>query len=334
MNAAIRGTGSSLPESKLTNADLERMLDTNDDWIVVRTGIRERRVLDAQEATSDIATRAARQALDMAGLEPDEIDLIVVATTTPDMFTPSTANLVQRNLRIQRPIVSFDLNAACSGFIYALEVTNALMASGRYERALLIGAEAMTRFVDYRDRQVCILFGDGAGALLLEANGGTGDVLATTLKADAGFWDLVRIPGGAAARPASPYMLTQREQFLRMEGRQVFKLAVQALEQVARDTLDKVGWRIEDVDHMIFHQANRRILKAVAERLEIPPEKLPTNLALTGNTAAASIPILLDECQRAARFRPGDRILAAAFGAGLTWAGCAMRWSLDLPPPV
>lgn len=332
MSAVIRGTGSSLPESKLTNADLERMLDTSDEWIVVRTGIRERCVLEADQATSDMATRAAQQALDMAGATPDDLDLIVVATISPDMLTPSTANLVQRNLLIGRPIPSFDLNAAFSGFIYGLEVVNTLLASGSYRRALLIGAETLTRFVDYQDRQVCVLFGDGAGAVLLEVEEGEGDVLATTLKADPGFSDLIRIPGGAAARPASPYTLTQREQFLRMEERQLFKLAVQALEQVAKDTLEKVGWRIEDVDHLIVHQANRRILNAVADRLGVPSEKVPTNLARTGNISAASIPLLLDECQRAARFRPGDRIIAVAFGAGLTWAGCALRWSLDVPP--
>ena len=334
MSAVIRGTGSSLPQSRLTNADLERMVETSDDWIVVRTGIRERRVLKAGEATSDLAARAGRGALDMAGLDPDEIDVIVVATTTPDMHTPSTANLVQQKLGIRRPIASFDLNAACSGFIYALEVTNALLGSGRYKRALLVAAEGITRFVDYQDRQVSILFGDGAGALVLEAEKGDGDVLAITLKADPGFGHLISIPGGGAARPASPYMLTQREQYLRMDGRQVFKLAVQALEQVTHDTLKEVGWPIEEVDHFVLHQANRRILKAVAERLEIPDEKLPTNLARIGNTASASIPILLDECQRAARLRPGDQIVCAAFGAGLTWAACALRWSLDLPPPV
>ena len=334
MNAAIRGTGSSLPETKLTNADFERMLDTSDEWIFVRTGIRERRVLEPEQATSDSATRAAQGALEMAGVAPDELDLIVVATATPDMLVPSTANLVQRNLHIGRPIASFDLNAACSGFLYALETVHSLVAAGRYQRALLIGAETLTRFVDYQDRQVSILFGDAAGAILLEAEEGQGDVLATILKADPGFSDLISIPGGAAARPPSPYTLTQREHFLRMDGRQVFKLAVQSMEQVARDTLERVGWSIEDLDHVVLHQANRRILNAVCERLGIPDSKRPTNLSRVGNTGAASIPLLLDECQRAARFRPGDRILAVAFGAGLTWAGAALRWSIDLPVPA
>lgn len=334
MNAAIRGTGSSLPETKLTNADFARMLDTSDEWIFVRTGIRERRVLEPEQATSDSATRAAQGALEMAGVAPDELDLIVVATATPDMLVPSTANLVQRNLHIGRPIASFDLNAACSGFLYALETVHSLVAAGRYQRALLIGAETLTRFVDYQDRQVSILFGDAAGAILLEAEEGQGDVLATILKADPGFSDLISIPGGAAARPPSPYTLTQREHFLHMDGRQVFKLAVQSMEQVARDTLERVGWSIEDLDHVVLHQANRRILNAVCERLGIPDSKRPTNLSRVGNTGAASIPLLLDECQRAARFRPGDRILAVAFGAGLTWAGAALRWSIDLPVPA
>ncbi len=330
MRTVIRGTGSSLPETKLTNADLERILDTNDEWIVSRTGIRERHVLEAGAATSDMATEAAHGALAMAGLQPEELDLIVVTTLTPDMFTPSTANLLQRNLRVGRTIPSFDLNAACSGFLYGLEVVNSLVASGRYRRVLLVGAETLTRFLDYQDRSVSILFGDGAGAVVLEGVEDTENgILETTLKSDPQFWDMIHIPGGAAARPASPYVLTQREQYLHMEGPQVFKLAVQCLEQIARDTLDAVGWTLEEVDHVVMHQANGRILRAAAERLGIPQHKRPTNLHRTGNTSAASIPILLDECQRAGRFRPGDRILTIAFGAGITWAGAAFRWDIE-----
>ncbi len=228
MNVVLRGTGSSLPERKLTNQDLEQMLDTTDAWIFTRTGIRERRVLEPAEATSDTATYAARAALEMAGLAPEELDLIVLATVTPDMFTPSAANLVQNKLRVGRPIPSFDLNAACSGFVYGLEVTRALMSAGGYRRTLLIGADTLTRFVDYQDRASCVLFGDGAGAVVLEAcqaRPGRG-IQATTLKSDPAFSDLICIPGGASARPASPYMLTQREQFLHMDGPQVFKVAV------------------------------------------------------------------------------------------------------------
>ncbi|MFQ5513798.1 MAG: beta-ketoacyl-ACP synthase III [Myxococcota bacterium] len=330
MIAVIRGTGASLPETRLTNAELERRVATTDDWIVTRTGVRERRVLGDGEATSDMAVRAARAALGMAGRPAEELDLIVVATVTPDMFTPSTANRVQEKLRVGRPIPSFDLGAACSGFLYGMDVVCELLRSGRYRSALLIGAETLTRFTDYQDRGSCILFGDGAGAVLLEAaEESEGGVLASTLKADPQFWDLIRIPGGAAARPPSPYVLTQREVYLRMEGRQVFKLAVQSLEQVAHDTLEQVGWEIDEVDHVVLHQANRRILNAVAERLGLPERKRPTNLHRTGNTGAASIPILLDECQRAGRFRPGDRVLMLSFGAGITWAGVALRWALE-----
>ncbi len=336
MNVVLRGTGSSLPERKLTNQDLEQMLDTTNEWIVTRTGIRERRVLEPGEATSDMAARAARAALEMAGLAPEELDLIVLATVTPDMLTPSAANLVQSKLRVGRPIPSFDLNAACSGFIYGLEVTRALISTGRYRRTLLIGADTLTRFVDYQDRASCILFGDGAGAVVLEAcetRPGRG-IQATTLKSDPAFSDLISIPGGASARPASPYMLTQRQQFLRMDGPQVFKVAVQSLEQVARDTAEAAGWEIDEVDHVIMHQANRRILGAVAERLGIPKHKRPSNLHRMGNTSSASIPILMDECQRAGRFRPGDKILLVAFGAGLTWGGVALVWDLEPGGPA
>lgn len=336
MKAVVRGTGSSLPETRMTNAELERLCDTTDEWIVTRTGIRERRVLEEGRATSDLAAEAGRAALEMAGLEPDQIDLVVVATLTPDMFTPSTANLTQQKLGVRRPIPSFDLNAACSGFVYGLEVCDALMASGRYSRVLLVGAEALSRFMDYEDRTVCILFGDGAGAVVLEGYEGEAGLCATMLKSDPAFSDLIRIPGGGSARPASPYMITQREQFLRMDGPQVFKLAVQSLEQVARDTAAAAGWELDEVDHVLMHQANRRILDAAAERLGIPAHKRPTNLHRTGNTSAASIPILLDECQRAGRLRPGDRVLSIAFGAGITWGGAAFTWDLapGLPEPA
>jgi len=329
VRARILGTGSCVPENRITNADLERLVDTNDEWIVSRTGIRERGSLPVEEgATSDLATGALRQALESAGLEPDDLDLIVVATCTPDMFTPSTANLVQRNLRVGRPIPSFDVNAACSGFMYGLQVTTDMMASGRYKRVGLVGAETLTRFIDYEDRVTCVLFGDGAGAVILEASDddATG-IVSTAVKSDGEFWDLIRIPGGGAAHPPSPYMLAQRMPFIRMNGRQTFKLAVQAMEQIAKDTLADAGWTLDDVDHVIVHQANRRIIEAVAARLGVPDEKLPLNVEVTGNTSAGSIPILLDECNRSGRLASGDKLLCVAFGAGLTWAAGAIIWS-------
>ena len=327
MSFLIRGTGSAIPERVITNADLERLVETNDEWIVTRTGIRERRMMAPEEATSDIVTRAAQRALEQADLRPEDIDLLIVATCTPDTFTPATANHVHRNLFKGLAIPSFDVNAACSGFVYGLEVAMAMLGSSGYKRVLLAGGEGLTRFMDYQERTVCILFGDAAGAVVLERSNAPGGVLATTLRSDGQYSDLIQIPGGGARRPASPYTLAQREMFVRMEGQKVFKVAVQSMEQVAKDTLAKVGWKIGDVDWVIAHQANSRILRAVADRLEVPAEKMPTNLEVRGNTSAASIPVLLDECNRADRFKTGDKLLLVGFGGGLTWGAAALEWT-------
>jgi 3-oxoacyl-[acyl-carrier-protein] synthase-3 len=327
VNVRVAGTGSFVPERKLGNLELEELVETTDEWIVSRTGIRERGIVAPGEATSDLATRAARAALESAGLAPDALDLIVVGTVTSDMLTPSTACLVQRNLRVGRPIPAFDIGAACTGFVYGLELAGDLLGSGRYRRALLVGAEAISRFIDYEDRGTCVLFGDAAGAAVLEAGGGGGGILATTLRSDGEFWDLIHLPGGGSRRPPSPYMLAQREQFIRMNGRSTFKLAVQALEQVMRETAERAGWKLHDVDHFLIHQANARILEAVCERLELSAERVPANIERTGNTSAASIPVLLDECNREGRLQAGDKLLLAAFGAGLTWGAAALEWS-------
>jgi len=327
VSVLIRGTGSALPDRVISNADLERMIETNDEWIVTRTGIRERRMLAPEEATSDIVTRAAQRALEMAKLTPADLDLIIVATCTPDTFTPATANHVQRNLCPGQTIPAFDVNAACSGFVYGLEVATSMLKSAGYRRVLLAGGEALTRFMDYQERSVCILFGDAAGAVVLERSDEPGGVLATTLQSDGQFSEMIQIPGGAARKPASPYTLAQREIFVKMNGPQVFKVAVQSMDQVARDTLEKVGWKIGDIDWVIAHQANKRILSAVADRLDVPAEKMPTNLEVRGNTSAASIPVLLDECNRAGRFKRGDKLLLVAFGGGLTWGACAVEWT-------
>jgi 3-oxoacyl-[acyl-carrier-protein] synthase-3 len=306
VTSRIAGTGSFLPERKITNFDLEKRVDTSDAWIVARTGIRERGIAAPEDATSDLCTRAARRALASAGLAPDDL-----------------------NLRVGRPIPAFDFGAACSGFIYGLEIVDAMLATGRYRRALLVGAETLTRFTDYEDRGTCVLFGDAAGAVILEASSEPyGGLRATRLSCDGDFWDLIHIPGGGSRRPASPYMLAHRDQYIQMNGRQVFKLAVQALEQVIRDVIDRAGWKLHDVDHFLVHQANGRIVEAVGERLGIPPERVPLNIDRTGNSSAASIPVLLDEQHRAGRLRPGDRIVCSAFGAGLTWGGAALEWTL------
>ncbi len=327
MKLVIAGTGSCVPETKLRNEELERLVDTSDDWIQTRTGIVERGRAGPEIASSDLALVAARHALEMAELSADQIELIIVCTVSPDTLTPATSSLVHRELRVSRPIPCFDMNAACSGFIYGLEVSGSLMRAGGYTRVLLIGAESLTKFTDYEDRDTCVLFGDAAGAVVLELREGEGGLRATVLKSDGNFANLISIPGGGSRRPPSPYVLAQRQAFIQMNGRQVFKIAVQAMEQVARDVLERAGWQLDEVDHVLVHQANRRIIEAVAERLELPSEKVPTNIEHTGNTSAASIPVLMDECNRAGRFSPGDKILCAGFGAGLTWGGAAIEWT-------
>jgi len=327
LSVVVLGTGSDVPQEKLTNADLEALVETSDDWIVTRTGIRERGKLPLGQATSDLATRAAGAALESAGLTASDLDLIVVCTCTPDMTMPSTAALVQRNLGVKQTIPCYDLNAACAGFVFGLEVVHDQLSVGRYTRALLIGADTMTRLMDYQDRTTCVLFGDAAGAIVLaQEEGSERGVVATSIQADGSLWDLIQVPGGGSRRPISPYMVTQREQYLRMNGRQTFKFAVQAMEQVSRETLAKAGWSLDDVDHVVVHQANLRIIDAVAERLGLGRDRVPINVSRMGNTSAASIPVLLDECNRAEKLRPGDRVLCAGFGSGLSWGASALVW--------
>jgi len=326
VKAVIRGTGASIPTATLTNADLEALVDTTDEWIVARTGIRERHRLEAGKGASELATAAGRAALESAGLQPSDLDMIVVATCTPDMPMPATAAFVQRDLRVGRPIPAFDMNAVCSGFLYGLDVVQSQIESGRYGCVLLVGVDVMTRLMDYQDRSTCVLFGDGAGAVVLVGEQSERGIQVTKIKSDGEFWDLIHVPGGGSRRPASPYMLTQREQYMRMNGPQTFKLAVQSIEQIARDTIEAVGWTLADVDHVIVHQANGRIVEAVAERLGLPPLKLPTNVMQMGNTSAASVPVLLDQCNREGRLSAGDRVLCVAFGSGLTWGASAIVW--------
>lgn len=327
MSIVIAGTGSCLPAQRLTNRQLEKWVDTNEEWIVERTGIRERRRVAPGEATSHLATRAAEAALSSAGIRAGDLDLILVCTVTPDMLTPSTATFVHRNLGVGRPIPCFDLGAACTGFIYGLEVASSMMASDRYSRALVIGAEAITRFIDDTDRGTCILFGDAAGAVILERSEEAGGLISILTKADGAFWDLIQIPGGGSLDPPRAEMIRERRQFVRMNGRQVFKLAVQSLEQIAHDQLERAGWQISEVDHLLLHQANARIVDAIVARLGIPEDRVHRNIEHTGNTSSATLPTLLDEIQRASLLRPGDKILCAAFGAGLTWGSAAIEWT-------
>jgi len=301
------------------------MISTSDEWIAERTGIRERRVVPQGMASSDLGTEAARAALNTAGWDALDLDLILVATCTPDMPLPSTACFVQRNLKASRAM-AFDVSAACSGFLYGLSVANLYVGSGACRRVLLVGAEAMSTITDWTDRATCILFGDGAGAVLIEPTSDDRGILSTHLHSDGAWWDLVCVPGGGSRMPPSDKMLAERQHFVKMKGNETFKVAVKTLEATAREALLANGMDITDVDLFIPHQANLRILNAVMERLGLDKERAVINMEKYGNTSAASIPLALDEAVRAGRVKPGTRILMAAFGSGLTWASAVVKW--------
>lgn len=325
MRARIAATGSAVPRRVLRNADLERMVATSDEWIVGRTGIRERRVVDEGVASSDLGTEAARAALAAGGWDAADLDLLLVATCTPDMPLPSTACLIQRNLKASRAI-AFDLAAACSGFLYGLSVADLYVRSGTCRKALVVGTEVMSSVVDWTDRGTCILFGDGAGAVLIEPSDDDRGILSTHLHSDGDLWDLVCVPGGGSRLPASSAMLADRQQFVKMKGNETFKVAVRTLEATAREALEANKMAVDDVDLFIPHQANVRIVNAVMERLGLRKERAFLNIDRYGNTSAASIPLALDEAVRAGRISPGSRILMVAFGSGLTWASAVVKW--------
>jgi 3-oxoacyl-[acyl-carrier-protein] synthase-3 len=325
MKARIAATGSAVPRRVLRNADLERMVATSDEWIVERTGIRERRVVDEGVASSDLGTEAARAALAAGGWEAADLDLLLVATCTPDMPLPSTACLIQRNLKASRA-VAFDLAAACSGFLYGLSVADLYVRSGTCRKALVVGTEVMSSVIDWTDRSTCILFGDGAGAVLIEPSDDERGILSTHLHSDGDLWDLVCVPGGGSRLPASARMLADRQQFVKMKGNETFKVAVRTLEATAREALEANKLDVDDVDLFIPHQANVRIVNAVMERLGLRKDRVFLNIDRYGNTSAASIPLALDEAVRTGRVVPGSRILMVAFGSGLTWASAVVKW--------
>ncbi len=325
LRAKITGTGSYAPEKLLTNKDLERLVDTTDEWIFERTGIRERHMAAKNQTTSDLAVEAARHALEAAGLEAKDIDLIIVGTCTPDMFLPSTACMVQHKLNAKNA-AAFDLNAACSGFLYGLSVAGSYVSSGVYRKVLVIGAETLTRFTDWQDRSTCVLFGDGAGAVVLEPTKSSRAILYTSIKSDAQYWDYIQIPGGAARQPASRAVVDKRSNTIRMKGNETFKVAVKTLEALVVETLEKCNLKPSQLSLLIPHQANLRIIQATAKRLGLPMDKVMLNLERYGNTSAASIPIALDEAVRTGRVRKGDYVLLEAFGAGLTWASALLKW--------
>jgi 3-oxoacyl-[acyl-carrier-protein] synthase-3 len=325
-SVVILGTGAYAPERVLTNEDLSRMVDTNDEWIVTRSGIRERHIAAPGQATSDLATLAGRAALESAGLQPADIDLLIIATCTPDSPLPSTAAHVQQKLGIG-PCACFDLAAACSGFLYSLEVADSMMRSGRYRHALVIGAEKLSMLTDYQDRATCILFGDGSGAVVLglRPEAGTG-ILGTKLYADGRSSDLIQVPAGGSRQPTTPETLAARQHYIQMRGKEVFKLAVTAMQDAAIELLDRHGVAPEQVKLLVAHQANQRIIDAIAQRMKLPEERVFMNLERYGNTSAASIPIALNEAHRAGRIASGDHVLFVAFGAGLTWGAALIRW--------
>jgi len=325
IRARIIGTGSYLPEKILTNFDLEKFLDTNDEWIVSRTGIRERRIAADGEFTSDLATKAARQALAMAGIEAESIDLIIVGTITGDFPWPATACLVQQQLGIKGGI-AFDISAACSGFVYALATASRFIEAGSVKRALVIGAEVLSRVVDWEDRNSCILFGDGGGAVVLEAQSGENGVISTHLHADGAYWELLYQKGFGSRYPASSKGLDERMPFLKMQGNEVFKVAVRSLSDVAMEALAANNLTPRDINLFIPHQANRRILEATAKRIGLEDGQVLINVDRFGNTSGASIPIALDEANRAGRIKVGDVVVLDAFGGGFTWGAALLRW--------
>ncbi|MDR1789812.1 MAG: ketoacyl-ACP synthase III [Opitutaceae bacterium] len=322
---AIRSTGSCLPDRVVTNAHLARAVDTTDEWIRTRTGIRERRIATRAQATSDLAAAAARNALSAAGLAPADIDLVIVATVTPDHPLPATACLLQHKLGIPTTAACFDLNAACTGFLYALSTASALLAAGRHRRALVVASEKLSSITDWTDRATCVLFGDAAGAALLEPvpDDSASRLLDIRLQADGGLSNLLMVPAGGSAHPVPN---ATHNRFIRMNGREVFKNAVRQMAALATELLEANNLTPDRLDHFIPHQANRRIIDALAEQLRVPPEKLIVNLDRTGNTSAASIPVALDEAVRAGRVRRGDLSLLLAFGAGLTSGAALLRY--------
>jgi 3-oxoacyl-[acyl-carrier-protein] synthase-3 len=328
-HAAIVGVGSHLPDRIVPNAEIAALVDTDDAWIRERTGIHERRFAAEGEATSDLATAAARRALDVAGITPDRLDLIIVATCTPDNPLPSTAVWVQRKLGATCP--AFDLNSACAGFSYALATAGAFIGSGQAETVLVIGAEVLSRWVDMRDRTTCILFGDGAGAVVLRPSPEPG-LIGSVLGADGNAAEILIVPAGGTARPATAERVAAGETAIAMpNGREVFKRAVVEMASACRALLEKSGYTPEDVDVLVPHQANARIMIAVAERLGIPEEKAVLDVAEVGNTSAASVPIALDRAWRAGRVGTGDLVLVTSFGAGLTWGANLIRWNGPTP---
>lgn len=321
----IAGSGFYVPEKVLTNADLEKMVDTSDEWIITRTGIKERRIAAPQEATSDMAIEAGRSALEDAGIGVDDIDLIIVATSTPDTIFPSTACWVQKGLNADH-VPAFDISAACTGFMYGMIVAEGLILNGTNKRILLIGAECLTKITDWEDRNTCVLFGDAAAAAVIEESFDDSGMLSYYWKADGNLTELLLQPGGGIRNPCSQEVLDKGLQFLKMKGNEVFKHAVKRMGEAALSSVKKAGLTKDDIDYLIPHQANIRIIEATGRRLHLPEEKVYINIHKYGNVSVATIPIGLHELKEAGKLKQGDIIVMVAFGAGFTWGAVTYRW--------
>ena len=326
IRAQIVGTGASVPKKILTNADLEKLVETSDEWIVSRTGIKERHIAAESDHFSDFCTRAAEQALKKGHVRAEDLDMILVGTISGDMPFPATSCLVQRNIGATRAAAS-DVGAACVGFLYALHLADGLIQSGKAGNVLVIGGEILSRIVDWTDRNTCVLFGDGAGAVVLQATKGDHGILGSLMKSNGNYHDFICMPGGGSDRPANdPKSIEERLPFIKMKGNETFKVAVKAMADISQELLTEQGFTHEQIDLFIPHQANLRIIDAVGERLKIDPKKVYKNVDRFGNTSAASIPIALEECVREGRLESGDLVLLTAFGAGLVWGSVLLRW--------
>jgi 3-oxoacyl-[acyl-carrier-protein] synthase-3 len=328
--AHIVGWGKYIPPKVVTNADLSKMVDTSDEWIVTRTGIRERRVASPKESTATMGLAAAKEALDVAGILPTEVDLIIVATATPEHAFPSTASLIQDALGANRA-GAFDLSAGCSGFVYALSLATQIIQGGGHQVVLVIGSETLSRIVNWQDRATCVLFGDGAGAMVVRASPSPGGVLSSLVRSDGSGGDLLIIPAGGSHMPPTAETIAQNLHFVQMNGREVFRFATRVMDRAVREVLDKAGLTLDDVDLFIPHQANLRIIQAAARSLSINEDRYFVNLDRYGNTSSASIPIAVCEAIECGRAKPGDILVMVGFGAGLTWAAATVQWGPPEP---
>ena len=325
IRSGILGTGHSYPEGILTNAELETMVDTSDEWITTRTGIKQRRKAAPGEYTSQFAVRAGRQAIERAGLQPEDIDLILCATVSPDQILPSTGCIIQAELGANKA-AAMDLVAACSGFLYGVTLADTMIRTGQSKNVLVVGAEVLTQYVDYTDRQTCVLFGDGAGAAVMGPMNGERGILSARIRSDGRYLEQLYSPGGGTRRPATAETLAAGDHFFKMKGNELFKVAVRSMADISREVLEDAGLSADEVKIFIPHQANQRITDAVAKNLGVENERVYSNIAMHGNTSSASIPIGLDECVEAGKINEGDLVLLASFGGGVTWGGVLIRW--------